>query len=120
MFWSVVKEFLQAIYRRLRIWLDATLVWQVYPHSAPVTEGFNVFDAGSYAHWAYAHPWVFGNFFESFSINESVFSVSGTSTKYGDAGFFFLIHSIFTILEPSGKGSPLSGMPSLYALIIVR
>src|SRR3954467_7961185 len=44
--------------------------------------------------------------------------VSGTSTEKGDSAFFFGIHSIFAILEPSGKGLPLPGTPARQASII--
>src|SRR5579862_6046106 len=44
---------------------------------------------------------------------------SGTSTAKGASVLFFGFHWSFTILEPSGKGWPLPGMPALYAWIIV-
>src|SRR4051794_23825545 len=44
---------------------------------------------------------------------------SGTSTTNCASVLFFGFHCSFTILEPSGKGCPLPGMPALYALIIV-
>src|SRR5207244_3686424 len=44
---------------------------------------------------------------------------SGTSTTKGASVLFFGFHWSFTILEPSGRGWPLPGMPALYALIMV-
>src|SRR2546423_212094 len=78
----------------------------------------NVSDAASWENCANAHPLVFGNRLVFFSMNDTDFSVSGTMTKYGDSAFFFAIHSIFTILEPSGNFLPLPGTPCRYALII--
>src|SRR3954449_12131670 len=43
---------------------------------------------------------------------------SGTSTTKGASVLFFGFHCSFAILEPSGKGWPLPGMPALYASII--
>src|SRR5207247_5502048 len=40
-------------------------------------------------------------------------------TEKGASVLFFGFHSILAILEPSGKGFPLPGMPDLYAAIIV-
>jgi hypothetical protein len=37
--------------------------------------------------------------------------VSGSFTGYGETALFRFDHSIFTILEPSGNGWPLPGMP---------
>src|SRR5215470_19037225 len=51
-------------------------------------------------------------------MNATVFSVSGTFTKYWATGFLLNDHSIFVIFEPSGKSLPLLGIPSLYAFII--
>src|SRR5271163_3168628 len=39
-------------------------------------------------------------------------TVSGWVAEKGGSVIFFGFHSIFTILEPSGKGLPLPGMPS--------
>src|SRR5271163_4742103 len=44
---------------------------------------------------------------------------SGTSTANWASVLFFGFHCSFTIMEPSGKGWPLPGMPALYALIMV-
>src|SRR5271166_1778145 len=44
---------------------------------------------------------------------------SGTSTTKGASVLFFGFHWSFAIIEPSGKGWPLPGMPALYALIMV-
>ena len=52
-------------------------------------------------------------------MNPTRLRAAGTITEYGDSGSSFSNHSIFTILEPSGKGLPLPGMPSFYASIIV-
>ena len=38
--------------------------------------------------------------------------------EIGDSALFFAVHSIFTILEPSGNVLPLPGVPCRYALII--
>src|SRR6476620_2918701 len=43
----------------------------------------------------------------------------GTSTTKGASVLFLKLHWSFAILEPSGKGLPLPGMPALYALIMV-
>jgi len=71
---------------------------------------------------AYPHPCVSENLLLSFSMNStsvrSPGTVSGLLAEKGGLVNFFGLHSIFTILEPSGKGLPLPGTPSLYALII--
>src|ERR1700741_3828616 len=43
----------------------------------------------------------------------------GTSTTKGASVLLLKLHWSFAILEPSGKGCPLPGMPALYALIMV-
>src|SRR6476620_2973818 len=91
----------------------------VLPKAAPLPTTLNESDAASYVNCAYPHPFVSGKRFESFSMNDTDFSVSGTSTLYGDAVFFFFVHSVLTMMEPSGNGLPFSGTPCLYALIIV-
>src|SRR5215468_4126055 len=45
-------------------------------------------------------------------------TVSGVLAEKGASVIFFGVHSILAILEPSGKGLPLPGEPSLYALIM--
>jgi hypothetical protein len=40
------------------------------------------------------------------------FRVSGSSKKMGGTGFFFLDHSIFTVMTPSGRGLRLPGIPA--------
>jgi hypothetical protein len=37
-------------------------------------------------------------------MNETAFSVSGTITGEGDSELAFLVHSIYTIMEPWGEG----------------
>src|SRR6516165_2350193 len=70
----------------------------------------------------YPHPCVSENLLLSFSMNStsvrSPGTVSGVLAEKGRSVNFFGLHSIFAILEPSGKGLPLPGTPSLYALII--
>src|SRR5271155_1309117 len=73
---------------------------------------------------AYPHPCVSENLLLSFSMNSTAVrspgTVSGVLAEKGGAVNFFGLHSIFAILEPSGKGLPLPGTPSLYASIITR
>jgi hypothetical protein len=45
--------------------------------------------------------------------------VAGTSTTNGASVLFFGFHWTFAILEPSGNGLPLLGIPDLKAAIIV-
>src|SRR3984957_11952683 len=52
-------------------------------------------------------------------MTKASLNTSGTSTTKGASVLFFGVHWSFTIMEPSGKGWPLSGMPALNALIIV-
>ena len=58
----------------------------------------------------------------SFSMNSTAIrspgTVSGVLAEKGGSLNFFGLHSIFAIFEPSGKGLPFPGIPSLYALII--
>jgi hypothetical protein len=65
-----------------------------------------------------SHPLVSRDLLESYSMNETDFRVSGSSTKWEDTELSILDHSIFTIRRPSEKGLPLPGMPSLDAFII--
>src|SRR5215472_17492165 len=71
---------------------------------------------------AYPHPCVSGNLLLSFMMNStsvrSLGTVSGVLAEKGGSVNFFGLHSIFAILQPSGKGLPLPGTPSLYAWII--
>src|SRR6516165_3658550 len=71
---------------------------------------------------AYPHPWVSENLLLSFTMNSASIrspgTVSGVAAEKGGVVNFFGVHSIFAILEPSGKGLPLPGTPSLYASII--
>src|SRR5215467_1980059 len=71
---------------------------------------------------AYPHPCVSENLLLSFSMNStsvrSPGTVSGVLAEKGRSVNFFGLHSIFAILEPSGKGLPLPGTPFLYASII--
>src|SRR5208337_5594965 len=62
---------------------------------------------------------VFGNLLLSFSITKACLKTSGTSTANWASVLFFGFHWSFTIMEPSGKGLPLPGIPALYALIMV-
>src|SRR4029079_11162056 len=76
-------------------------------------------DAGPSLNNAYPHPPLFGNFLLCFSMTKDCGNTSGTSTTKGASVLFLGFHWSFTILEPSGKGWPLPGMPALYASIIV-
>src|SRR5439155_19421679 len=67
----------------------------------------------------YPHPPLSGNLLLSFSMTKACVKTSGTSTTNGASVLFFGFHWSFTILEPSGKGWPLSGTPALYASIMV-
>jgi hypothetical protein len=71
-----------------------------------------VSDAGSQLNCAYAHPFVSGNLLLSFSMKKMSCRVSGTLTEKGASVLFFGFHSIFAILEPSGKSLPLPGTPA--------
>ena len=50
---------------------------------------------------------------DHFRLRQPLVRASGTCTKYGATGFFLKDHSIFTILDPSGKSLPLAGRPCL-------
>src|SRR5258708_23466578 len=52
-------------------------------------------------------------------MTKACVKTSGTSTTKGASVLFFGFHWSFTILEPSGKGWPLSATPALYASIMV-
>ena len=47
-----------------------------------------------------------------FSMKKTSCKVSGILTEKGASVLFFGFHSIFAILEPSGKGLPLPGTPA--------
>src|SRR5262249_51889160 len=87
-----------------------------------VVPGVNRLDAASYLNTAYPHPWPSANRLVSFSMNSTSLrvpvTVSGVLAEKGASVIFFGVHSILAILEPSGKGLPLPGEPSLYALIM--
>src|SRR5205823_1223712 len=67
---------------------------------------------------AYPHPPLFGNPLLSFSMTKACVKTSGTSTTNGASVLFFGFHCSLAILEPSGNGWPLPGMPALYASIM--
>src|SRR3979490_3175348 len=52
-------------------------------------------------------------------MTKACVKTSGTSTTNGASVLFLGFHWSFTILEPAGKGWPLSGTPALYASIMV-
>src|SRR5580704_12328314 len=102
-------------------------MWHAAPHLASCpcggllakVAGVNVRDAASYSNMPYPHPCVSENLLLSFSMNSTANSspgtVSGMLAENGGSVNFLGLHSIFAILEPSGKGLPLPGTPSLYA-----
>src|SRR6202167_781357 len=52
-------------------------------------------------------------------MTKACLKTSGTSTTKGASVLFLCVHWSFTIMEPSGKGWPLTGTPALNDLIIV-
>src|SRR5260370_39122222 len=59
-----------------------------------------------------------GILLDELNLSQGPGTVSGVLAEKGASVIFAGFHSIFAILEPSGKGLPLPGMPPLYALII--
>src|ERR1700680_4358737 len=96
-----------------------TTTWHVCPQSEGLGSAVNLSDAASELNSAYFQPTLFGNLLLSFSMTKACVKTFGTSPTRGASVLFFGFHWSFTILEPSGKGWPLSGTPALNASIMV-
>src|SRR5438552_15825593 len=95
-----------------------TIVWHASPHLASLPSGgwsarvagVNVSDAASYLNAAHPHPPLSANLLLSFTMKSTSCRLAGT-VAVGNGSIFFGFQWIFAILEPSGKGLPLPGMP---------
>src|SRR5438552_4431148 len=102
-----------------------TIVWHASPHLASLpcggwsarVAGVNVSDAPSYLNAAQPHPPLSANRLLSFTMKSTSCRLAGTVVVV-KVSCFFGFQWIFAILEPSGNGSPVAGMPDWRALII--
>ena len=94
-------------------------MWHPSPHLASfpcggisaVVAGANLPDTASYLNAPHPHPPLSANLWLSFTMKSTSCSVPGT-VAVGNVSSFFGTQWIFAILEPSGNGWPLPGMPA--------
>src|SRR5262245_57121686 len=94
------------------------IVWHARPHLASFpcggsslwVAGVNVFDAALYLNAPHPYPPLSANLLLSFTWKSTSCRFAGTIVV-GNGSSFFGIQWIFAILEPSGNGLPLPGIP---------